>query len=106
MKNPCVYILASKKNGTLYIGVTSNMAERLFQHENGLIKGFTKTYGVTRLVYMEYHERMDIAIQREKSLKRWRRQWKIDLIEKHNPDWQPLDALTGAIKNMDPRVKP
>ena len=82
------------------------MAERLFQHKNGLIKGFTKTYGVTRLVYMEHHDRMDTAIQREKSLKRWRRQWKIDLIEKHNPDWQPLDALTGAIKNMDPRVKP
>ena len=95
MKNPCVYILASKKNGTLYIGVTSNMAERLFQHENGLIKGFTKTYGVTRLVYMECHERMDTAIQREKSLKRWRRQWKIDLIEKHNPAWRGLSPLTG-----------
>jgi putative endonuclease len=104
MKQPCVYILASKKNGTLYIGVTSQMAERLFQHQHGLIEGFTKTYNVKRLVYMEWHDRMETAIRREKSLKRWRRHWKIDLIEKFNPQWKPLNPLTGAI--MDPRVKP
>ena len=95
MKEPCVYILASQKNGTLYIGVTSNMAERLFQHQHGTIKGFTKDHNVKRLVYMERLDTMPIAIQREKSLKRWKRQWKIDLIEKHNPDWRELSPLTG-----------
>ena len=85
-----VYILASDRNGTLYIGVTSDLPRRVFEHKNGLLDGFSKKYGVTRLVYMEEHSRIDEAITREKQLKRWNRAWKIDLIENSNPGWQDL----------------
>ncbi|MES0811527.1 GIY-YIG nuclease family protein [Roseibium sp. SCPC15] len=85
-----VYILASDRNGTLYIGVTSDLPRRVFEHQNGLIGGFTKTYDVKRLVYAEEHERIDEAIAREKQLKNWKRAWKIDLIENSNPDWRDL----------------
>ncbi len=85
-----VYILASDRNGTLYIGVTSDLPRRMFEHKNGLLDGFTKTYDVTRLVYVEEHDRIDEAIVREKQLKRWNRAWKIALIENGNPEWRDL----------------
>ncbi len=89
-KQPAVYILASGYNGTLYIGVTSHLIQRVWQHKQDLVEGFTKKYGVHSLVYYEMHEEMVAAIQREKQLKKWNRQWKIDLIEKVNPTWRDL----------------
>lgn len=89
-RQPCVYILASKRNGTLYIGVTSDLMKRVWEHKNDLVDGFTKKYGVHRLVYFEMHEDMASAIQREKQLKKWNRNWKIQLIEKENPEWADL----------------
>lgn len=89
-KQPAVYILASGYNGTLYIGVTSNLIQRIWQHKSDLVEGFTEKYGVHSLVYYEVHEQMLIAIEREKQLKKWNRQWKIDLIEKANPAWKDL----------------
>ncbi len=87
---PATYILASQRNGTLYIGVTSNLIQRIFQHRNHQTQGFTDTYRVTRLVWYELHETMESAIKREKQLKKWSRQWKLVLIEKNNPDWCDL----------------
>ena len=89
-KNYYVYILASKRNGTLYIGVTNNLIKRVYEHKNNLADGFTKKYSVHSLVY--YEETIDInsAIEREKRLKKWNRKWKIDLIEKLNPNWDDL----------------
>ena len=95
MKAPCVYILASKPNGTLYIGVTSNLVQRVWQHKNNLVKGFTKRYGVHRLAWYEAHESMESAITREKMLKRWKRAWKIELINKCNPTWSDLYDVLG-----------
>lgn len=95
MKTPCVYILASKPNGTLYIGVTSNLTQRVWQHKNDLVEGFTKRYGVHRLVWYEVHESMESAITREKMLKRWKRAWKIELIDKDNPTWSDLYNKLG-----------
>ncbi len=89
-KQPAVYILASGYNGTLYIGVTSNLIQRIWQHKNDLVEGFTEKYTVHSLVYYELHEQMLTAIEREKQLKKWNRQWKIDLIEKMNPTWKDL----------------
>ena len=85
-----VYILASRKYGTLYVGVTSDLPGRVFQHRTDMVAGFTKRYGVHRLVYYEPHDDMVAAIHREKQIKRWRRNWKIELIEKENPDWDDL----------------
>lgn len=85
-----VYILASQKKGTLYVGVTSDLANRVAQHKEKVAEGFTKRYGVSRLVYYETFDAIDAAIAREKSLKRWRRAWKIALIERDNPDWRDL----------------
>jgi len=85
-----VYILASKKNGTLYIGVTSNLAQRIEEHRIEVFKGFTAKYGVKTLVWYEEFDRITDAIQREKSLKKYPRQWKINLIEEFNPDWEEL----------------
>jgi putative endonuclease len=90
MKQPCVYILASKRNGTLYVGVTSDLARRAWEHRVGEVEGFTKQHGVYQLVYAEFHESMADAILREKRMKRWRRAWKIELIERDNPDWRDL----------------
>ena len=90
MKRPCVYILASKRDGTLYVGVTSDLIRRVWQHKNDLVEGFTKRYGVHTLVWHESHETMESAITREKNLKRWKRDWKIDLIQKANPSWRDL----------------
>jgi putative endonuclease len=87
---PVVYILASKRYGTLYIGVTSNLAQRIEAHRNGVVEGFTKEYGVHTLVCFELHAEMYEAIQREKRLKKWNRAWKIKLIEEMNPEWKDL----------------
>ena len=89
-KQPYVYILASKKNGTLNIGVTSNLIQRIWQHKNNQVEGFTEKYSVHFLVYFEQHEMMESAITREKQMKKWRRDWKIKLIEKSNPLWEDL----------------
>ena len=90
MKLPCVYILASKRNGTLYLGVTSNLVQRIWQHKNDLVEGFTKRYGVHTLVWFEPHESMESAIAREKAIKEWKRVWKVELIENGNPTWRDL----------------
>jgi len=89
-KFPCVYILASHRNGTLYVGVTSDLIKRVWQHKNDLVEGFTKQYAVHNLVWYEFHETMEGAIKREKSLKKWNRAWKLTLIEQLNPQWQDL----------------
>jgi putative endonuclease len=97
-KNPCAYILASRRNGTLYIGVTSDLFQRVALHKQNLIEGFTKRYRVHRLVYYETHPTMEAAIRREKQLKEWRRAWKIRLIESMNPEWIDLfEEATGEI---------
>jgi len=90
MKQPAVYIIASKRNGTLYIGVTSDLPKRIHEHREGLIPGFTKQHAVHLLVYFEAHDDMPAAIQREKQLKAWKRAWKIRLIEEANPHWSDL----------------
>jgi putative endonuclease len=90
IKQPAVYILSSERNGTLYIGVTSNLVKRIWDHKNNLIKGFTKRYNVHHLVWYELHDSMNSAIEREKNIKEWKRAWKIKLIEKDNPDWNDL----------------
>ena len=90
-----VYILASQKRGTLYIGVTSDLAKRIHEHRSGLTPGFASKYGAFRLVWYEEHDAIGTAIQREKSLKRWRRQWKIDLVEATNPEWHELFRGAG-----------
>ncbi len=85
-----VYILANKRNGTLYIGVTSDLVQRIWQHKNKMVQGFTNKYNVDRLVYYETHYNAESAITREKQMKKWRRAWKIRLIEEKNPDWNDL----------------
>lgn len=92
MKLPCVYILASQRNGPLYVGVTSNLVQRVWQHRNDQIEGFTKKYKVHTLVWYEQHETMESAIAREKQLKEWQRTWKLELIESTNPEWRDLYA--------------
>ena len=87
---PAVYILASKRNGTLYIGVTSNLRKRIWEHREDIVEGFTKKYAVHRLVYYELFTDMYSAITREKRLKKWNRLWKIRLIEENNPRWDDL----------------
>lgn len=99
VKTPCVYILASGQNGTLYIGVTSDIHARMVQHTQKLFVGFSSRYDVRRLVYLEMLETMEKAIRREKQLKNWRRVWKLRLIEQMNPGWVDLfDVTTGEIK--------
>ncbi len=85
-----VYILASKRNGTLYIGITSDIVKRVWQHKNGIGEGFTEKYGIKNLVYYEIHRDAENAIKREKQLKKWRRAWKLELIEKNNAQWRDL----------------
>jgi len=89
-KQPCVYILASQRNGTLYIGVSSDLVKRTWEHKNDVVEGFSKKYGVHILVYYELHTDMLAAITREKQLKKWKRAWKIALIETDNPEWCDL----------------
>lgn len=90
MDNYFVYILASKKNGTLYVGFTNNIERRIFEHKNKIYEGFTKKYKVFTLVYFEKHLTVEDAMKREKQLKKWNRKWKIELIEKYNPNWEDL----------------
>jgi len=89
-RQPAVYVLASERNGTIYIGVTSDLVKRVWEHKNDLLDGFTKRYGVHRLVYYELHADMLSAIAREKHLKKWNRAWKLQLIEEKNPEWKDL----------------
>ncbi len=98
MKTPCVYVLASRPYGTLYVGVTSDLHQRMAEHSQGLFEGFTTRYRIKRLVYYELHGTMPEAIRREKQLKKWNRPWKYRLIEKMNPRWDDLfDPQTGEI---------
>lgn len=89
-RQPCVYILASKRNGVLYAGVTSNLLKRVWEHKNKVVQGFTQKYGVHILVWYEMHVTMEAAIQREKAIKNWKRAWKIKAIEEMNPQWRDL----------------
>lgn len=98
MKEPCVYIAASKRNGVLYIGVTSELPGRMSEHDQGLLPGFTLRHGIKTLVYYEFHVGVVEAIRREKQLKEWRRAWKVRLIESMNPEWLNFfDPATGEI---------
>jgi putative endonuclease len=90
MKAYYIYILASKRNGTLYIGVTNDIVRRVYEHKNSLIAGFTSKYSVNTLVYCEQFDDIESAIQREKQIKKWNRRWKLELIERANPDWRDL----------------
>ncbi|AEP29166.1 GIY-YIG nuclease family protein [Brumicola nitratireducens] len=90
MKQPCVYMITNRNNTTLYIGVTSNLVQRVYQHKNKLIKGFSAKYNVDKLVYFELFEDMENAITREKRLKLWKRDWKNRIINEVNPSWQDL----------------
>jgi putative endonuclease len=89
-ENFYVYILCSQRRGTLYIGVTSNLPKRVYEHKNGLVEGFTKKYGVHRLVYYEVATDAETALTRERQMKKWNRAWKFRLIEEHNPEWADL----------------
>jgi putative endonuclease len=96
MKNYYVYIMASKRNGTIYIGMTNDIQRRVFEHKQGLVEGFTKEYHVHVLVHLEWFGDVRDAIRREKQLKKWNRQWKLELIEKENPEW--IDLSTNGYK--------
>ena len=85
-----VYIMTSRRNGTLYIGMSSNLVQRVWNHKNNMVEGFTEKYNVKHLVYYEVHESAESAITREKQIKKWRRKWKLRLIEEHNPQWEDL----------------
>lgn len=89
-RHPCVYLLASKRNGTLYCGVTSNLVKRIWEHKHHAVEGFTEKYRVDILVWYEVHETMESAIHREKVIKNWKRAWKINAIETMNPNWRDL----------------
>ena len=94
---PTTYIMASEKRGTLYTGVTSNLIQRVWQHKQGIAEGFSQRYGTKSLVYFEQHESMESAILREKQIKKWRRQWKLNMIAEQNPDWDDLwESILGA----------
>lgn len=103
-KLPAVYILASRDRGTLYVGVTSDLVKRVWEHKSDAVEGFTRKYGVHTLVYFEMHTEMVAAIQREKQLKKWNRLWKIELIEQQNPTWRDLypELVGGAEENGPP----
>ena len=96
MKQPAVYLLATGKRGTLYIGVTSNLVARAWQHREHVVEGFTKRYNVTMLAWYEMHGTMESAILREKQLKKWNREWKLRLVQEFNPEWRDLwDDIVG-----------
>ena len=106
---PCVYLLASGFHGTLYVGVTSDLVGRIWQHREEVTRGFTSRYGVKRLVWFETGETMESVIVREKQIKRWRREWKIKLIERENPTWRDLAKGFGfetLIRKVDPGSSP
>ena len=97
MKQPAVYLMAGQRNGTLYVGVTSDLIQRVWQHRNHVVEGFTEKYHVNLLVWFEQHETMESAIAREKAINNWNRAWKLNLIESVNPDWTDLwPVITGA----------
>jgi putative endonuclease len=103
MKQPAVYMLANERNGTLYIGVTSNLIQRTWQHREGILDGFTHEYSVKVLVWYEMHVTMETAIRREKALKKWNRAWKLKLIEERNPDWIDLwSEINGEVMYLKP----
>ena len=106
-KQPCVYLLASDRNGTLYAGVTSDLVRRVWQHRTHAVEGFSNQYDITRLVWFEQHESMESAIQREKRLKKWNRAWKVAMIDKVNPSWRDLwpDITGQEPTSMDPRLR-
>ena len=108
-RQPCVYLLASGRNGTLYAGVTSDLVARVWQHREHFVDGFSSRYGVTRLVWYEQHPTMESAIHREKRIKRWNRAWKIRLIDEANPSWRDLwPDIIGqepTATSMDPRLR-
>ena len=104
MKSYYVYMLASKKNGTLYVGVTNNLIRRVYEHKNNIIKGFTSKYDVKILVWFESTPNIESAIQREKQIKRWHRKWKVELIEKENPNWN--DLFESLNQELDPGSSP
>ena len=89
-KQAYVYIMANKRNGTIYIGVTSNLPTRVWQHKNNIMESFTKKYSTHNLVYFEQHQNMRSAIDREKQIKKWKRKWKLELIQEENPNWKDL----------------
>jgi len=89
-RKPCVYMLASKRNGTLYVSVTSDLVKRIWEHKNHVVEGFTQQYNVHTLVWYEVHDTMESAIAREKAMKEWKRAWKIRRIEEINPEWKDL----------------
>jgi putative endonuclease len=96
-RQPATYLLASARNGTLYVGVTSNLVKRVWEHRNHVVDGYTKKHGVTQLVWYEMHDTMEAAISHEKRIKKWRRDWKLELIEKTNPCWNDLwPQITGS----------
>jgi putative endonuclease len=99
-----VYIVTNKPYGTLYVGVTSDLIKRVYEHQNDLVKGFTSKYALRHLVYFEETDYVHAALQRERNMKHWLRRWKIDLINKHNPEWRDLSPDIGLV--MDARVKP
>lgn len=101
-KQPCVYILASKRDGVLYVGVTGGLVQRVNLHKQDLVEGFTKRYGVHTLVYYEMHETMPAAIRREKQLKKWNRAWKVRMIEQLNPEWRDLWQESGEVSMSGP----
>jgi len=106
-RHPCVYLLASRRNGTLYLGVTSNLVARVWQHREHVVEGFTAKYDVTRLVWYEQHETMESAILREKRLKKWRRAWKMELVDAFNPSWRDLwPDIVGLEPASSPRPEP
>ena len=90
LRQPCVYILASRRNGTLYVGVTSDLVKRVWEHKSDIVEGFTERYSVHILVWFEQHDTMESAISREKAIKEWKRRWKLELIEQQNPEWRDL----------------
>jgi putative endonuclease len=90
MKKGCVYIMSNKQDGVLYIGVTSDIVKRVYEHKNDFVDGFTKQYNLKNLVYYEVYDEIEEAIKREKQLKNWHREWKIELINKQNPHWEDL----------------
>jgi putative endonuclease len=92
-KQPCVYLMASRRNGTLYVGVTLDLMKRAWEHKNGAVEGFTKRYSIHKLVWYEVHESMESAIAREKAIKAWNRKWKLELVEKANPEWDDFYAM-------------
>ena len=104
---PCVYLLASQRNGTLYLGVTANLMQRIAQHRDGIFGGFSKEHGVHMLVWFEPHDTMESAILREKRIKKWRRAWKLELIEADNPQWRDLACDFGfpALPPLGSRVR-